>query len=94
MCKWKIKAYPGQKIQVDVLDLSIKEPRFASQKMPAYECNDYLAIIEDNAKVATLCGEEKSNLIEYRSKGDQLTVEFVSYDFSPTRGVLFKYSRK
>lgn len=94
VCKWKIKASEGQRIEVNILDLSIKEPRPINRKVSNFECNDYLAIIEENAKVATLCGEVKSNLIEYRSKSDQLMVEFVSYDFSPTRGVLFKYARE
>lgn len=62
--------------------------------MPAYECIDSLSIIEDNAKVATLCGEVKSNLIEYRSKTDHVVVQFLANHFSPTRGVLFKYTCK
>lgn len=94
ICKWKIRAYPGQRIQIDILDLSVKEPRVASKKLLGYECIDSLSIIEDNAKVTTLCGDVKSNLIEYRSKSDQLVIEFLSQDFSPTRGVLFRYSRK
>jgi len=88
-----MKAYPGQRVQIDILDLAIKEPKPTNKKKgPKYECTDYVAIVEDNARVATLCGEVKSNLIDYRAKTNQLTVEFVSYDFSPTRGIFFRYS--
>lgn len=93
-CKWKLQTFPGQKIQIEILDFALKEPRFTSKKLIPYECTDYLSIIEDNAKVITLCGESKSNLIDYRSKGTELLVELTSYDFSPTRGVLFKYTSK
>lgn len=93
VCKWRIRGFPGQKVQIKVLDLSTKEPRYTKRKkMPAYECIDSLSIIEDNAKVATLCGEVKSNLIEYRSKTDHVVVQFLANHFSPTRGVLFKYT--
>lgn len=94
VCKWKIKAFPGQRIQVEILDLAIKEPKLNKTKLLGYECSDRLAIFEQNARVVELCGDVKSNLIEYRSKSDQLVIEFVSYDFSPSRGVLFKYSCK
>ena len=94
VCKWKINAFPGQRIQIEILDLAIKEPRLTKTKLLGYDCTDQLAIIEENAKVVQLCGDVKSNLIEYRSKSDHLVIEFVSFDFSPSRGVLFKYSRK
>lgn len=92
VCKWKINAFPGQRIQIEILDLAIKEPRLTKTKLLGYDCTDQLAIIEENAKVVQLCGDVKSNLIEYRSKSDHLVIEFVSFDFSPSRGVLFKYS--
>ncbi|KAH9394236.1 hypothetical protein TYRP_004285 [Tyrophagus putrescentiae] len=67
-------------------------PKFYPPYLLGYDCTDQLAIIEENAKVVQLCGDVKSNLIEYRSKSDHLVIEFVSFDFSPSRGVLFKYS--
>lgn len=93
-CKWRLQTFPGQKIQIEILDFALKEPRLTSKKLLPYECTDYLSIVEDNAKVVTLCGESKSNLIDYRSKGTELMVDLISYDFSPTRGVLFKYTSK
>lgn len=65
-----------------------------NKKYFSYECTDSVAIVEEGVKVMTLCGETKSNLIEYRSRTEEITVEFASYDFSPTRGVLFRYSSK
>nr|XP_027201926.1 uncharacterized protein LOC113795889 isoform X2 [Dermatophagoides pteronyssinus] len=90
-CKWKIIGYPGQRIQIEILDLSLKEPRFTSNKklLNNYECTDNLAIIDQNIRRIILCGELKSNLIEYRSKSNELVIDFRSFEFSPTRGIFF-----
>lgn len=91
-CNWKIIGYPGQRVQIEILDLSIKEPFYNRRRLTNYECTDNVAIIEDDVKQFSLCGESKSNLIEFRSKSNELDVEFKSFNFSPTRGLLFKYT--
>ncbi|XP_046919546.2 uncharacterized protein LOC124499652 isoform X1 [Dermatophagoides farinae] len=93
-CKWKIIGYPGQRIEIQILDLSLKEPRFTSNKklLNNYECTDNLAIVDMNVRRMMLCGETKSNLIEYRSKTNELIIDFHSFEFSPTRGIFFRYT--
>ena len=95
-CKWKIIGYPGQRIEIQILDLSLKEPRFTSNKklLNNYECTDNLAIVDMNVRRMMLCGETKSNLIEYRSKTNELIIDFHSFEFSPTRGIFFRYTSK
>ena len=82
-------------VVIDILDVAIKEPTAKSsltRKRPNYQCSDKLTLIEDNAKALTVCGEVNSNLIQFRTGANGLTLEFKAHDFSPTRGLLFRYS--
>ena len=101
-CRWSIEAEPGQRIHLQIIDLAIRDPnslpletnRRRKPGEPSEKCLDTLDIIDQDTKVRTLCGERNSNLIEYRSLSEKLLLEFTPIDFSPSRGILMKYSRK
>jgi len=95
-CTWKIEGGIGQIVQIDILDVSIKEPKEKTannRKKPTFTCTDKLVMLEENTRMLTLCGEDKSNLVQFRTKSNRLTIDFTSENFSPTRGILFRYSR-
>ena len=82
-------------VQIDLLDVSIKEPYSKPTNNPKrrnYQCSDRLILTEQNTKMLTLCGEVNTNLIEYRTKSNVITLDFKAEEFSPTRGLLFRYS--
>ncbi|CAG2108902.1 unnamed protein product, partial [Medioppia subpectinata] len=95
-CVWNIKGSEGQVIQIDILDVAIKEPdskySVGNRKKVHYQCTDSLTLRESKSQTLTLCGEVKSNLLQYRTKSNALTIEFTAFEFSPTRGILFRYS--
>ncbi len=82
-------------MQIDVLDAAIREPQIIkanNRKKQSYMCTDKLVVTEENTKMLTVCGEDKSSLVQHRTKSNHLTVELKSSEFSPTRGILFRYS--
>ncbi len=82
-------------MQIDILDAAIREPQIIksnNRRKETYMCNDKLVVTEENTKMLTVCGEVKTNLVQHRTKSNHLTVEMKSSEFSPTRGILFRYS--
>ncbi|XP_054155897.1 uncharacterized protein LOC128954347 [Oppia nitens] len=114
-CAWTITGGEGQVVQVDILDVAIKEPdprpqssssmsgngysggsssssSSSQRKKVNYKCSDQLVLMEAQTQMLSLCGEVKTNLVQYRTKSNKLTISFNSYGFSPTRGLLLRYS--
>jgi len=95
-CVWNIEAGEGQVIQIDILDVAIREPESKTsvynRKKVEYKCTDRLLLTESKSQTLILCGEVKSNLLQYRTKSNALTIDFTAFEFSPTRGILFRYS--
>lgn len=90
------KGGDGQIVQLDILDVAIKPPRVskaATRRAPETSvCTDRIVVSEGNNKWAILCGENKTNLKQIRTQENQLTVDFINFDFAPLRGFLFRYS--
>ncbi len=82
-------------MQIDILDVAIREPQIIKaniRRKESYMCTDKLVVTEENTKMLTVCGEDKTNLVQYRTKSNHVTVELKNSEFSPTRGILFRYS--
>nr|CAD7201403.1 unnamed protein product [Timema douglasi] len=86
-CYWLLKASPGQRVQVTLLDMSLRStgPRESN-------CTDHLQVIEDGRVMMDECGE-LAKAIVIMSEGNMLNLTFtgLSQNMFPKRGVLFHY---
>nr|CAD7441757.1 unnamed protein product [Timema bartmani] len=86
-CHWLLKASPGQRVQVTLLDMSLRStgPRESN-------CTDHLQVIEDGRVMMDECGE-LAKAIVIMSEGNMLNLTFtgLSQNMFPKRGVLFHY---
>nr|CAD7407948.1 unnamed protein product [Timema poppensis] len=76
-CYWLLKASPGQRVQVTLLDMSLR---------------NHLQVIEDGRVMMDECGE-LAKAIVIMSEGNMLNLTFtgLSQNMFPKRGVLFHY---
>lgn len=60
-----------------------------------FQCADSsFKVIEASNKLLNICGKNLSNLNQVKSDENKVLISFDAQTFSPTRGVLFRYSGK
>ncbi|KAK7792082.1 hypothetical protein R5R35_003554 [Gryllus longicercus] len=86
-CQWSVRAPPGQRLLLRLLDVSLREASSSSGN-----CTDRLIITEDGRERERMCGEQE-DVIEVVSEGDSLDVTILigSKTLFPKRGVLLHY---
>ncbi|GFG40915.1 hypothetical protein Cfor_11091 [Coptotermes formosanus] len=86
-CTWKLRVQEGQRVQVSVLDISLRG--IISTET---ECTDRLTVKEGDRQLLALCGEQEDSIV-VESVGAGLDVFFSirSKNIFPKRGVLFQY---
>ncbi|XP_068083513.1 uncharacterized protein [Anabrus simplex] len=86
-CKWTVKSPPGQKVLLQLLDISLRGigPREVN-------CTDHLTVVENDRTVLSTCGDE-ADLIQILSESNTLevTITTASKKMFPKRGVLAHY---
>lgn len=93
-CSWTITALEGQKIELQILDTELTQPRTVKPKTfledAVVECTDSLTISADQ-KLITLCGDSVTNLQTIKSKGPEVKLSYVQNEFRARRGWLVRY---
>ena len=95
-CKWSLKVDPGQRIQVRLLDVNLRDEMRTSRERgrgERRECStDSIRVSEKGKNLLRMCGEMKNDIL-LLSHGNQLEVSFMIcslmiyhlffYDISP-----------
>ncbi|XP_015789839.1 uncharacterized protein LOC107366727 [Tetranychus urticae] len=93
-CSWTITALEGQKIELQILDTELTDPRIVKPKdflaEAVVECTDSLTISADQ-KLITLCGDSINNLQTIKSKGPEVKLSYKQNEFRARRGWLVRY---
>ena len=71
-CRWSLRSEPGQRIQVRVVDVSLKEASSSSDT----ECSDVIRVTDRGKTLLRMCGESKSD-IQILSHSNKLEVRLV-----------------
>ena len=79
-CKWSLKVDPGQRIQVRLLDVNLRDEMRTSRergRSERRECGtDSIRVSEKGKNLLRMCGEMKNDIL-LLSHGNQLEVSFV-----------------
>lgn len=79
-CKWSLKVDPGQRIQVRLLDVNLRDEMRTSRERgrgERRECStDSIRVSEKGKNLLRMCGEMKNDIL-LLSHGNQLEVSFM-----------------
>ena len=90
-CPWLIRAQPGQRINITLINFSWERPEDVS---PSKRCTVYATIKEESAvKPTTVCSSQERELHVYTSLSNSVTLRIVGKDkgLKTPQQFLFKY---
>ena len=75
-CKWTLRSDPGQRIQLRLLDISLREEVGSqSSHSSSSQCADSIRVTERGRNLLSMCGESKQDIV-LLSDANKLEVSF------------------